>query len=222
MALVSWVLWNIWWDWNHENGPETRPVSWSRISAAGTIPCLPDQADFSSHAIIKFRKILKNFFELVHIRQKPIYFCIPEFENPGHFAALPIIEVSKLVRFRPRMNKLHVISCILWIVPSQQKLGIISEKRTTENLRYKKGQSYLFKNLLILQGSHFLYWLHGWLNECWNWWICWTLCWHFFLLNSGSHLVHHRSIPNFPSFFIESTVKIIMIIKKSFKGNYPM
>ena len=33
---VSWVSRNIWRDWNQENGPETRPVSWSRISAAGT------------------------------------------------------------------------------------------------------------------------------------------------------------------------------------------
>ena len=33
MASVSW---NILRDWNHENGPETRPVSRSRISAAGT------------------------------------------------------------------------------------------------------------------------------------------------------------------------------------------
>ena len=37
---VSWVSWNIWRDWNHENGPETRPVSWSRISAAGIIMIL--------------------------------------------------------------------------------------------------------------------------------------------------------------------------------------
>ena len=34
---VSWVSKNIWRDWNQENGPETRPVSWSRISAAATI-----------------------------------------------------------------------------------------------------------------------------------------------------------------------------------------
>ena len=37
MASVSWVSWNILRDWNHENGPETRPVSRSRISAAGTL-----------------------------------------------------------------------------------------------------------------------------------------------------------------------------------------
>ena len=36
LASVSWVSWNIWRDWNHKNYPETRPVSWSRISAAGT------------------------------------------------------------------------------------------------------------------------------------------------------------------------------------------
>ena len=36
LTSVSWVSQNIWRDWNQENGPETRPVSWSRISAAGT------------------------------------------------------------------------------------------------------------------------------------------------------------------------------------------
>ena len=36
LASVSWVSWNIWRDWNHKKYPETRPVSWSRISAAGT------------------------------------------------------------------------------------------------------------------------------------------------------------------------------------------
>ena len=36
LVLVSWVSRNIWRDWNQENGPETRPVSWSRISAAAT------------------------------------------------------------------------------------------------------------------------------------------------------------------------------------------
>ena len=36
LASVSWVSRNNWRDWNQEKGPETRPVSWSRISAAGT------------------------------------------------------------------------------------------------------------------------------------------------------------------------------------------
>ena len=36
VALVSWVSRNIWRDWDQENDPETRPVWWSRISAAAT------------------------------------------------------------------------------------------------------------------------------------------------------------------------------------------
>ena len=35
-SLVSWVSWYIWRDWNHENISETRPVSWTCISAAAT------------------------------------------------------------------------------------------------------------------------------------------------------------------------------------------
>ena len=38
LALVSWVTQNIWRDWNYENGPKTRHVSQSRISAADTNP----------------------------------------------------------------------------------------------------------------------------------------------------------------------------------------